>query len=93
MAAEVMTTRQAAEFLQLSEQTVKDKARAGEIPAAKIGRAWRFRKADLDAWLSRGGTRYEDLVERGLLQATMEAIADPDKRWYTLEEAKRALGL
>src|SRR5262249_325333 len=35
--------------------------RAGEIPAGRVGRQWRFRKRDIDAWLDsqrpRGGSR------------------------------------
>jgi excisionase family DNA binding protein len=52
---EVLTARQAAEFLQTSRDTLIRKARAGQIPAAKLGREWRFRKSDLDAWLAAGG--------------------------------------
>ncbi|MDQ6653493.1 MAG: helix-turn-helix domain-containing protein [Acidobacteriota bacterium] len=28
-------------------------ARRGEIPSIQIGRLWRFRRADLDEWLTR----------------------------------------
>jgi PTS system nitrogen regulatory IIA component len=55
--ADLMTVRQAAEYLQLHEETITLKARRGELPAAKIGRQWRLRKVDLDDWISRGGTR------------------------------------
>lgn len=57
MTPEVLTSEQAAEYLQLGLSTVKRLARAGAIPAAKAGRQWRFRKADLDAWLTSGGAR------------------------------------
>lgn len=53
----VMTAEQAAEYLQTSVYTVKRRARDGTIPAAKIGREWRFLRSELDAWLSAGGTR------------------------------------
>ena len=66
MAHDVMTAQQAAEFLQTSRDTIIRKARAGELPAAKLGREWRFRRADLDAWLRRGGDRYEALVNAGM---------------------------
>jgi len=48
MARGVMTAKQAAESLQTSRDTVIRKARAGELPAAKLGREWRFRRANLD---------------------------------------------
>ncbi len=66
MAQDVMTAQQAAEFLQTSRDTIIRKARAGELPAAKLGREWRFRRADLDRWLRRGGDRYERQVEEGM---------------------------
>jgi excisionase family DNA binding protein len=39
----------AAEFLGLHPETVRIKARSGELPGRKIGREWRFRPEDLDA--------------------------------------------
>ncbi len=55
MTHDVMTADQAAEFLQTSRDTLLRKARRCELPAAKLGREWRFRRADLEAWLMRGG--------------------------------------
>ena len=52
---DVLTTEQAAQYLQVSVETIKRHARRGELPGAKVGKAWRFRKIDLDDWLSRGG--------------------------------------
>ena len=56
MTKEIMTTEEAAQYLQVHPETLRSKVRAGEVPAAKVGRAWRFRKADLDEWLAKGGT-------------------------------------
>ncbi len=53
---DVMTAEQAAEYLQTSVYTVKRHAREGTIPAAKLGREWRFLRSELEAWLSAGGT-------------------------------------
>ncbi len=44
---EVMTTEEAASFLKVSTKTVLRQARAGELPAAKVGRSWRFRRSQL----------------------------------------------
>lgn len=43
-----------AEYLSVSERTVYNKVRAGELPASKVGRLWRVRLEDVDAWLARG---------------------------------------
>ena len=94
MQPEVLTTSQAAELLQLSVQTVKARARAGSIPAARIGREWRFSRRQLLEWIEQGGDRYEDMVDQGLLQATLEAMADPtNQEPVPWDEVKKDIGL
>lgn len=51
MTPEVMTAEQLAKYLQLDEQTVYRKARAGQIPAIRIGKILRFKKDIVDEWL------------------------------------------
>jgi excisionase family DNA binding protein len=46
-----LTLREAAELLKLHPVTVQERARAGEIPAAKPGKAWVFIEEDLVAYL------------------------------------------
>ena len=53
MVAEVMTVSEVAEYLRVNPQTVYRKAKAGELPAVRIGRAIRFRRSELDAWLKK----------------------------------------
>lgn len=48
---EVMTVAEVARYLRLSEAKVYRMAKAGEIPAIRIGRAWRFKRELIDAWL------------------------------------------
>lgn len=48
----IMTTEEAAEYLQLHPLTVRRLAREGEIPALKVGRLWRVKKALLDRWIT-----------------------------------------
>ena len=49
----LLNVKQVAEYLQLKESTIYSWAQDGKIPAIKIGRTWRFRRADLDTWLER----------------------------------------
>lgn len=42
---------EAAKYLGLSEQTIRNKASKGEIPFKKVGSALRFRRAELDQWV------------------------------------------
>jgi excisionase family DNA binding protein len=44
---------EAAQYLRISPRTLTRMARRGEIPSIQIGRLWRFRRADLDEWLTR----------------------------------------
>jgi excisionase family DNA binding protein len=48
---EVMTAEEVAKYLGLAVETIYRKARAGEIPAVRIGRRWRFFRETLEAWL------------------------------------------
>jgi excisionase family DNA binding protein len=93
---EVLTLQEAADFLRCSPDTVKRKARAGELPASKIGRVWRFRRADLDEWLANGGTRREELEDEGLLMMVEERraeVAAGRSKLVSLDEARKRLGL
>jgi excisionase family DNA binding protein len=45
--AEVMTADEAAELLRVSTKTILALARDGSLPGEKVGRAWRFLRADL----------------------------------------------
>jgi excisionase family DNA binding protein len=49
----LLNVKQVAGYLQLKESTIYSWAQDGKIPAIKIGRTWRFRRSDLDAWLER----------------------------------------
>jgi excisionase family DNA binding protein len=46
-----LNLEQAAELLKLHPQTVLQRARSGEIPAAKPGKCWVFIEDDLINWL------------------------------------------
>ncbi|MBI1953659.1 MAG: helix-turn-helix domain-containing protein [Candidatus Omnitrophica bacterium] len=50
MKQEVLTVSEVAEYLRVNPQTVYRKAKVGELPALRIGRAIRFRKSQLDDW-------------------------------------------
>src|SRR4029077_1625315 len=48
-----LTTEEVLEYLQVNLRTVYRLIKAGKIPAVRVGRQWRFRKSDIDAWLAR----------------------------------------
>ena len=46
-----LTTEEVLDYLQVNLRTVYRLIKAGKIPAVRVGRQWRFRKSDIDAWL------------------------------------------
>lgn len=47
----LMDIKQVALYLQINEATAYSWAQKGELPGIKIGRIWRFRREDIEAWL------------------------------------------
>jgi excisionase family DNA binding protein len=45
-----------AQYLGVSERTVYNKVRSGDLPAVKMGRLWRVRESELSSWLVARGT-------------------------------------
>ncbi len=54
---EVMTVKDLAAYLQVSERSIYNMAAAHELPAARVANQWRFKKSEIDRWL-------EDLSRR-----------------------------
>ncbi len=47
----LLTLNEAASLLRLHPDTLKRRARQGAIPAIRMGKYWRFRESELDAWV------------------------------------------
>jgi excisionase family DNA binding protein len=56
-----LTTEEVLEYLQVNLRTVYRLIKAGKIPAVRVGRQWRFRKRDIDAWLDSQRPRADHL--------------------------------
>ena len=48
---QLLTTDEVLEYLHLNLKTVYRLIKAGRLPAVRVGRQWRFKKRDIDAWL------------------------------------------
>jgi excisionase family DNA binding protein len=48
-----LTTEEVLAYLNTTPRTIYRLIRSGELPAVRIGRQWRFRRADLDQWVER----------------------------------------
>jgi excisionase family DNA binding protein len=65
---DLLSPKQLAEYLQLSQRTVYRLLDRGAIPAVKVGGQWRFRKTTVDEWL--------DLSMHHLDTASLHALED-----------------
>jgi excisionase family DNA binding protein len=52
MSDEILTVQEVATLLKVADKTVYTMAQRGELPAFKVRGQWRFRRADLDAWIA-----------------------------------------
>ncbi|MFC1725636.1 helix-turn-helix domain-containing protein [candidate division KSB1 bacterium] len=50
MRTDIMTLEEVAEYLKLKPQTIYTWAQEKKIPAAKLGKEWRFKKSIIDEW-------------------------------------------
>ena len=53
MAKKLLTIADAAKYLDIHPMTLYKWVRKEKIPAAKMGKIWRFRKEKLDAWIDK----------------------------------------
>lgn len=51
MASEIMTIKEVAVYLKLTEKTAYRLVADGEIPGFKVGGSWRFRRGEIEAWI------------------------------------------
>jgi len=55
--SDILTIRQLADYLMVSEKTVYRMLDRDEIRGVRVGVQWRFRKSDIDAWLQDASRR------------------------------------
>jgi excisionase family DNA binding protein len=55
----LLTLHEAAEILRLSTRTVREYLKRGEIRGKIIGKRWRFRRADLDAFFENAPSEWD----------------------------------
>ena len=88
---EVLTAKEAAEFLRLSESSVLRQAREGTLPAARVGRTWRFSRRLLLEWIEKASIT-EEMVEAGMVEAIKERMAAGGREIPLAEVEERLRG-
>lgn len=48
---EILTIKEVAVYLKLTEKTAYRLAAEGDIPGFKVGGSWRFRRREIEKWL------------------------------------------
>jgi excisionase family DNA binding protein len=60
-ADKIMTLEDVAEYLRVKPQTIYTWAQEKNIPAAKLGKEWRFKKSMVDKWfIERMDDKFKD---------------------------------
>ena len=63
---EILTIKQVASYLKVTERTIYRLAAAKKIPAFKVGGTWRFSRADIDSWIKQQSMEALDTGRGGL---------------------------
>jgi excisionase family DNA binding protein len=80
----ILTVREVAEYLRLSEAKVYRLANEGQIPGIRLGKAWRFREDLLDEWLVEQSR--QELHSPGQFSG---AVQSEDDRGQTSDDGQR----
>ncbi len=61
---EILTIKEVADFLKVTERTIYRHAASKRIPAFKVGGTWRFSRADIDRWIRQQATQTQEGYEK-----------------------------
>lgn len=92
---DILTIRQLAEYLMVSEKTVYRMLDRNRLPAARVGSQWRFRRHDIDAWLSEEMRRVEHEGKREVLETlqsselAIQPLLLPENIWLSVAAQSR----
>ena len=83
----ILTIEEVARYLRVSERSVYDWAQKGEIPAGKIGTAWRFKKAEIEQWVNErlSGNRLKEQLN----PVQLHMILSPERILFLDYSSKR----
>jgi len=64
-ADEIMTLEEVAAYLKVKPQTIYTWAQEKKIPAAKLGKEWRFKRSIVDAWFDQHfDSKFDNIVNK-----------------------------
>ncbi len=64
MDTDIMTLEEVAAYLKVTPQTIYTWAQEKRIPAAKLGKEWRFKKSIIDKWFtSHFDSKFSEIIK------------------------------
>ena len=81
MLEEILTIREACQFLKISKPTMYRYIQDGKVPAVKVGGAWRFHRELLNNWMKQ--QMHDDALNRGKASLIPVATEDTDEKTET----------
>jgi excisionase family DNA binding protein len=92
---DILTIRQLAEYLMVSEKTVYRMLDRNRLPGVRVGAQWRFRRQDIDAWLSEEMRRvghegkHEVLETLQTSELAIHPLLEPENVWLSVAASSR----
>lgn len=62
--SEILTIKQVADYLKVTERTIYRLAAIKKIPAFKVGGAWRFSRSDISDWIKQQSLDKPELISK-----------------------------
>lgn len=87
MEDDILTIDEVAKYLRVSERTVYDWAQKGEIPSGKIGTVWRFKKSEIERWVTERLSSGSKTTMNQTVQ--IKNILSPDRVVFIKHSTKR----
>ena len=67
MPDEIMTLEEVAAYLKVKPQTIYTWAQEKKIPAAKLGKEWRFKRSVIDAWFNQHfDEKFDSIINKSI---------------------------
>jgi len=94
-AGEILNIRQVAAYLMVSEKTIYRMLEKKQIPSVRVSAQWRFRRNDIEAWLSEQVRRVEYDGKRDVVDEitsddiSIAPLLQPENIWVGLSPVSR----
>ena len=59
MEKDILTIKEVAEYLQISQRSVYKLAKSGELPGRMVLNKWRFSKSKIDEWMEKSSSTHK----------------------------------